>query len=148
MIKLLKKLFKREKDEKNTNIETTKTETTTTNSTNTCKKLEFYDRFIIIKNPKDDTIETTVEKIYYEDYEVEELEEKERTTIDLPRCAIEVSLANKENTTDEIAITHIVVRNENVPFKLKIYTTEKLETVITEPQEIEIGRFKLSIKQK
>jgi hypothetical protein len=147
MLKLLRKLFGKEKDTKSVNAKTTKTETTTTDSTNPCKKLEFYDRFIVIKN-ENDTIKATIEKIYYEDYEVEELEEKGKITIDLPKCTIEVSLINKENTVGEIAITHIINRDENIPFKVKIYTPDELKEIVTEPKEIVIDRFKLNIKQK
>lgn len=148
MIKLLKKLFKREKDERNTNTQAIKTETTATNSANACKRLEFYDNFVTVKNTKDDLIEATIEKIYYEDYEIEELAGKEKISINLPKCVIDISLINEENTIGELAITHIVNRDPSVPFKIKIYTTEKLEAVITSPQEITIDRFKLNIKQK
>jgi hypothetical protein len=152
MFKLLRKLLRKEKSTENTNTETTKTKTTTTNNTNACKKIEFYDRFIIIKNPKDNIIEATIEKIYYEDYEVEEITEKEKLIIDLPKCTIEVSLNTDENTdkntADEIVITHIVNRDENIPFKVKIYTPNELKEIITEPKEITVDRFKLNIKQK
>lgn len=147
MLKLFKKLFRKEENVKTANNETVNTGATATNDA--CRKIEFYDKFIVVKNEKDDIIESDIETYSYEyEPEIEKVAGKGKITIDLPKCIIEISLVDNENTIGEIAITNIVVRNENIQFKVKIYTTEGQKAVITEPTEIVVDRFKLNIKSR
>jgi hypothetical protein len=147
MLGLLKRLFRKEENVKTDNTATTNTESTANNDA--CRKIEFYDKFIVVKNEKDDVIEATIETYTYEyEPEVEEVMGQKRIVIDLPKCIMEISLTDNKNTIGEIAITNIVVRNENMKFKIKIYTTEGQKAVITEPTEIIVDRFKLKVMEK
>jgi len=151
MIKLLKKLFKKEKTVKET--KETSTEVANVNNVNSSgessclKRPEFYDRFVVVKNEEGNTIKISVEEFSYDyDYYYYEIIGEEKATVELPSCTIEISLNNKKDATGEIALTNIIVREADIPFKIKIYT-EKLEAIVTEPQEeIEVDRFKIKIK--
>lgn len=149
MLRLFENLFKKEekttKDTNTNNIKTTDTKTTET----ACKKIEFYDKFVVIKNEKDNIIEVAVETYTYEyEPEVEELTGRGEISISLPKCVVQVSLIDNKDSIGEIVMTNILVRNEDVPFKVKIYTTEGLKAVVTEPTELIVDRFKLNIMQK
>ncbi|MBX0310188.1 MAG: hypothetical protein JHC31_00025 [Sulfurihydrogenibium sp.] len=153
MLRLFENLFKKEEKttkDTNTNTNTNNIETMNTKTTETaCKKIEFYDKFIVIKNEKDDIIEVAVETYTYEyEPEVEELTGKGKISINLPKCVVQVSLVDNKDSIGEIVMTNILVRNEDVPFKVKIYTTEGLKAVVTEPTELIVDRFKLNITQK
>jgi hypothetical protein len=107
MKKLLKRLLgKKEKEAvKETNNEPTATNSSDNNSkSSSCKKIEFYDKFIVIEHKENNTIQATIEHIYYEDYEVEEVKGEEKVIIDLPRCVIEVSLNEEDNEEDKIRL--------------------------------------------
>jgi len=145
MLKVLKRIFGKEKSVE-VNNETTKTESVNT----ACRRnIEFYDKFVVVKNEKDDIIEAIIETYTYE-YEPEEerLEGKGSITIDLPKCIINVSLVENQNSIGEFAATHIINRDPSIDFKIKLYTTKGLIGVITEPTEVLIDRFKVEIKQK
>lgn len=117
------------------------------------RNLEFYDKFIVVKLTEDKLIEAEIERYYpdcdYCEYaDIEKVSATSILTINLGDCILTIkeNETKTENTFSEIAITHIVNREPATKFKVKIYTEDGLQAVITEPTDIVIDAFKITIE--